>query len=239
MYFSKKLSLLFVACPKTGSSSVEAYLMKIDPSGEMFSLTLNDKKITSKDMHYGVVGHAYAWELKQALGDEIYNSLHVIGMVRHPYDKLISSYYFAKSQSILKVLKWRGEKNLLKRKIKGLISHTAPKILPISLWVLLYPMKTSYQYFFDKKSNRIVKYLGRTDNLNEDLRVILKTIGINQNLEIPHQNKSNHKSRDHYFKNGWIKNHLLKKYAKDIELYKIADNEMKELHKKKAEVNEE
>ena len=62
MYFSKKLSLLYIACPKTGSRSIESHLMKIDANGEKHGITLKNKKITSKDMHYGVVGHARAWE---------------------------------------------------------------------------------------------------------------------------------------------------------------------------------
>lgn len=229
MYYSRKLQLLFIASPKTGSMSIEESLVKLDPKGELHSITLSDKQITSKDTHYGVLGHARAWEIKEALGDKNYNQLQVFGMVRHPFDKLISSYYFVKSSKILAPLKWRGEKNLLSRKIKGIISHTAPKILPFIIWVLIAPMKTNYDYFFDKNGVRIVKYLGRTDYLDQDLRKILKRIGITENIEIAHINKSSHKSRDHYFKNGWIKKYLTKKYAKDIKLYKIAEKEMNEL----------
>ena len=230
MYFSEKLSLLYIACPKTGSSSIESFLMKLDSSGNNFKIEINNKLITSKEMHYGVVGHAHAWEFKEALGEQIYNQLHVFGMVRHPFDKLISSYYYAKSLKISSVLKWKGEKNMFIRKIKGLISHTAPNILPLSLWILFFPMKTSHQYYFDKNGNRIVQYLGRTDHLNEDLKLILKAIGISENIDVPHSNKSKHKSRDHYFKNKWIKNHLSKKYAKDLELYQLAEQEIKKMH---------
>jgi hypothetical protein len=227
MYYSKKLSLLFIASPKSGSTSVEKYLMEVDSSGENHSVTLDLKKITAKDVYYGIVGHARAWELKEAMGEDIYNQLQIFGFVRHPFDKLVSSYFFNKKLKLLSTFNKTGDNKLLLRKLKGLLTLLAPKLLPIDIWVLLFPMKTSHDYFFDKKGNRIVQYLGRTDHLNEDLFSILKNIGITSTLNIPHINQSQHKTRDQYFKNRWIKNYLLKKYAKDIELYKIAEEEMK------------
>jgi hypothetical protein len=84
-------------------------------------------------MYYGVVGHGHAWEFKIALGDEYYNQLRVFGMVRHPFDKLISSYFYSRSQSVFQVFEWKGEKNMLKRKVKGFISFVLPRILPLSI----------------------------------------------------------------------------------------------------------
>lgn len=231
MYYSKNLSLLFIASPKSGTKSVHKYLLKIDPDGERHSITLDNKKLTSQDMFYGVVGHARAWELKKALGDH-YNKLNVFGFVRHPFDKLISSYFFNKSIKLTTAFKIKGKKKLFLRKLRAFLSFLAPKILPIDIWALLFPMKTSRDYFFDQHGNRIVQYLGRTDHLNEDLVVILKEIGITHNANIPHINKSKHKSRSHYFNNRWIKQYLNKKYSKDLELYRTVEKEMRELHQK-------
>jgi hypothetical protein len=232
MYFSKKLSLLFIACPKTGSTSIESYLTDLEPNGHKFKIILDDREITSKEMHYGAIGHAHAWEFKKALGEEMYNQLHIFGMVRHPFDKLISSYFFSKSKPIAIAFKNKGKKHLLKRKLQTLISFITPKILPISIWSLLFPMKTCHDYFYDKEGNRIVKYLGRTDHINHDLDLILKEIGIITDLKIPHINKSNHKNRDHYFNNKLIRNYLNKKYERDIKLYQLVEEEMNKLKMK-------
>jgi hypothetical protein len=226
MFFSEKYNLLFIACPKTGSKSVKKLLLEIDPNGLYNTIEYNGLKITSKDMHYGMVVHARAWEFKNALGDDNYNSLMVFGMVRHPFDRLVSSYFHNKSQSITQVFGWKGEKNLLKRKIKGAISHTLPKILPITIWVFIYNMKSNYDYFFDKKGNRIVKYIGRTDHMTEDLKKVLSIKGIKLESEAPHVNTTSHKSHQKYFKSKWIKNYLSKKYKRDVELYRIAEKEM-------------
>lgn len=229
MYFSKKLSLLFIACPKTGSTSVESYLMDIDPDGQKFRIRFEDLEITSKDVHSGVIGHARAWELKEALGDDMYNKLHVFGLVRHPFDKLISSYFFSKSKKVSEAFKFKGKKKIVKRVFTGVLTFSAPKILPIGLWAILFPMKTSYEYFHDKNGQRIVKHLGRTDYLKQDVDFILKNIGIAYQSSMPHINKSAHKHRDHYFKNKWIRKYLSTKYANDILLYNSVEQEINEL----------
>jgi hypothetical protein len=230
MYYSKKLSLLFIGSPKSGCFSVQKHLMKLDENGQTGKLSMDHKEITSKDMYYGVVGHSRAWELKEAMGENAYNQLHVIGFVRHPFDKIISSYFFNKKIKLSDTLKIKGEKRILIRKIKGVLSCIAPKILPIGIWALIFPMKTNYEYFFDKKGNRIVKYLGRTDCLNEDLLVILNNINIISVNDIPHINQSKHKTRDQYFKNAWIKKKLSKKYSQDLNLYHLIQKEMLEIH---------
>jgi hypothetical protein len=221
--------MLFIACPKTGSKSVKKLLNEIDPNGFNHKIVYRGLEITSKDMHYGMVAHARAWEFKNALGSENYNSLMVFGMVRHPFDRLVSSYFHNKSQSITQVFGWKAEKNLLKIQIKGAISHTLPKILPISIWVFIYNMKTNYDYFFDREGNRIVEYMGRTDHMTEDLKKILSVKGIHLESDAPHVNTTRHKSHHKYFKSKWIKNYLTKKYKKDVELYEIAEKEMNSL----------
>jgi hypothetical protein len=72
LYFSEKISLLFIACPKTSSTSVESYLMDLDPSGQRFRISHDDIEITSEDVHHVVIGHARAWDLKEALGEMIF-----------------------------------------------------------------------------------------------------------------------------------------------------------------------
>jgi hypothetical protein len=44
MYYSKKLSLLFIGSPKSETRSVEKHLMKIDADGQTVSLAMGHKK---------------------------------------------------------------------------------------------------------------------------------------------------------------------------------------------------
>ena len=50
MFYSKNMKFSFIACPKTGSTSVESYLTKLDPDRGKFSITINDRIITGNDI---------------------------------------------------------------------------------------------------------------------------------------------------------------------------------------------
>jgi hypothetical protein len=150
-------------------------------------------------------------------------------MVRHPFDKLISSYFYSKSKKISEAFKFKGKKNIIKRKFTGVLTFLAPIILPIGIWALFFPMKTNYGYIYDKNGVRIVKYLGRTDYLKQDVDLILRKIGISSNFSMPHINQSRHQHRDYYFKNRLIRNYLNRKYKRDIQLYQLVEEEMKNL----------
>lgn len=238
MFYSKTHKLLFIASPKSGSTSVEKLLLSIDQNGERSSMTFDDKKYTGKDTYSGRFGHARALEIYDAIGSEKYENLHVFGFVRHPFDKLISSYHFNNKIDLfgpfrtLGKIEIKGKKRLLTRVISGFISRLATRILPLSIWVLIFPMKTSYEYFHDRNGNRIVEYLGRTDSLNDDLKIILNDIGIDVTDRIPHVNRSEHKDWSYYLKFQSIRKYLEKKYKKDIELYESVEKEMALLQKK-------
>lgn len=232
MFYSKTHNLLYIASPKSGSTSVEKYMLTIDETGETHSMTINGKKYKGDDVHFGIMGHARAWEICEAIGSDEYEKLQVFGFVRHPFDKLISSYHFNKSISPVDALKIKGNRRLLRRQINGFISRVSTQILPFSIWALIFPLKTSYEYFHDKSGNRIVEYLGRTDSLNDDLKIILNDIGIDAADKIPHVNRSEHKDWSHYLKFRPIRKYLEKKYKKDILLYETVAEEMALLQEK-------
>lgn len=75
MFFSNKHNLLYIASPKTGSTSIEEALKNLDPSGEQQKIKISHLEITGTDLDQGIIGHARARELKKALGDGNYNKL--------------------------------------------------------------------------------------------------------------------------------------------------------------------
>lgn len=228
MFYSKKLNLLFIACPKTGSTSIEKYLQEIDNNGETHSITINNKTFEGSDFPYHRVGHARAIDIKRTIGEKKYNNLNVFGMVRHPFEKLISTYFFSREGNLRKSFIKNGEVKVDSKRIRTFLSRLFAKIFPISFWAIIFPMKTSFEYFHDESGNRIVNFLGRTDNLNQDLIVILRKLGVEVDDNIPHVNKSKHGSTDDYFK-GFLKYYVGRKYEKDLKLYLRVVEEMKKI----------
>ena len=220
MFFSKKYNLLFIASPKTGTVSIHEALENLDPSGERRKIKIGNKEVTSKDLDQGIIGHARARELKKALGEDNYNKLHTIAFIRNPYSKLVSSYFFNKTNSLSLAFHFKGKKNKLKRSINYFLTTLFAKLLSFKIWALLYPYRSNLSYLTDYDGTLIVKHIGRTEYLNEDFHSIMKSLNIDtKDIQVGKKNTSNHKTYDNYFKSVWFKKKMYKKMKLDIDLY--------------------
>ena len=220
MFFSKKYNLLFIASPKSGTVSIHEALENLDPSGERRKIKIGNKDITSKDLDQGIIGHARARELKNALGNDEYYKLHTIAFIRNPFSKLVSSYFFNKTNLLSHAFHIKGKKNKLKRSINYFLTTLFAKVLPFKIWALLYPYRSNLSYLTDYDGTIIVKHIGRTEYLNEDFHSIMKSLHIDtKDIQVGKKNTSNHKTYDNYFKSAWFKKMMYKKMKLDIDLY--------------------
>ena len=216
MFYSKKYNLLYIASPKTGTVTVHDILEKLAPDGKRREIiTKEGRVIRSKDLRSRIMGHAPAREIKEALGEQ-YNELNTFAFIRHPYSKLVSSYFFNRKHSLLKRKEIKG----IKSKIKTFLTILFAKIIPFKLWVFLYPYKSNIKYIMDYNGKRIVKYIGRTEHLDNDLSYILERLGFDtKSLTIKKLNASKHLNYEYYFK-GKIFNFLVNlKFKRDLEIY--------------------
>jgi len=222
MFHSKNHSLLFIAAPKTGSTSVESCLSEIIQDGTRFRIDLPDKTITSADVSSPSLGHAKAIEFKDVLGATSYNSLFVFGFVRDPIEKVVSSYFFTRSGKLRDAFSIRTEKSKPIMVIRQVISILAARILPLWLWSLMYKMRDCHSYFTDNEGSIIVDCLGSTNRLSLDLLAILDQCGIEVPEQlVPHTNTSVHRRpEDYWFFRFWIPL-LRKRYAADLALFRL------------------
>ena len=232
MFYSSRHNLLFIAAPKTGSTSVEDCLLKLDPDGQRFRITLPERTIDSSQVRYSL-GHATASELRQLLGAERYDSMITVGFVRHPIEKLMSAYHFSRGRKLAHVIGVRTAKSKWALASKRVIAILMARILPFPVWSRIYPMKRCSDYFLDDSGALIVKYLGNTNRLANDLKQILRMEGIEiAEVEVPHLNRSNHGGQcTTALGTGFLET----KYADDIKLFELVKDHVVSLEQLRTE----
>lgn len=226
MFYSERLNLLFIASPKTGSTSVESFLLKLDPDGERFRISIEDRVIDSSHVKTDSLGHATAIEFKQVLGAVKFNSLRTFGFVRDPFEKVVSAYFFTRTGSLIGAFGIRTAKSKWRLVSKRVVSILAARLLPFSVWAYLFPMKKCSDYFLNNAGRLMVDYLGATRRLNHDLQAILNDLDLDVGaVDVPHLNTSNHESVQKYLqKDGVLYRRLARKYADDLRLYELVKN---------------
>ena len=103
-------SFIYIKNKKVASTSVEAYFEKycLDPNK-----SYNQKHyISSCKSKYGIIGyrgygkndpiffnHMNACEIKDRIGDDIFNKYFKFCVIRNPYDKMVSKYFMFKNEN--------------------------------------------------------------------------------------------------------------------------------------------
>ena len=231
MIYSQTLNLLYIAVPKTGTTSVERAIRKIDPKIEFNGLTLGEIVIKGIDLKKGVLGHARAKEIKEVVPEDFFKRLNILATIREPRSKLVSAYFFTKNNKLIKskYIKIRSVR-LFINEVKYVLGVLLAKLLPFQLWAFLYPYRSNCSYIFDDKGNRLVNYIARTEYLDTDIKLIFTKLGFDiSNLEIEILNTSKHKDYSLYYKNRLFNKLISKRMKKDINFYQEVGLEIREL----------
>jgi len=218
MFYSNKHNLLVIGIPKTGTVSVQNALLEyLDSEGQIHSIIIDGMAYKSESFSQGIVNHARAKEYKAVLGDDQYNKLITIAFIRNPYAKLVSAYHFTKSNP---VFMWhRGTKKRLRRTLSYTLGVITSKLLPFSLWIYIYPYRSSSSYIQDSSGRCIVSYVGSTENLEEDLNKFLREVNIlgrDKAIKMQRLNTSNHNHYKQYYKSKWTRELAYRKMKSDI-----------------------
>jgi hypothetical protein len=204
MIISHKHQFIFIRIPKTASTSIEIELSRIcgpkdiitpisfknDPQNKVDdykrpqkfkkdfrSLSASDWLriiLRKKPLNYQ---HAHAIQIRKLVGKDVWDHYFKFCFVRNPFDRAISLYYWT-------IKNWQNK-------------H--PENLPeINDYILRLPeskLSTWSRYTIDNKI--AMDFIGRYENLNEDLAFIEQKIGI-PHLVLPHAKSGNRKDPRHY-----------------------------------------
>jgi len=191
MLISEQHKILYVAVPKTATTSIQEWLRTEDSS------FIDPKAAFGRSIN--LWDHSTAFQAQQKLGKDYYDSLEVIAFLRHPIFRIISSYNFyrmgAKRHSLFY---WHPNASFL-RYVISTAQILSAQILPIRLWALLHPYMDNKRYFTDNNGNIIVDHIGRYESLADDLKCISEKLELDVDIsKLPNLNVS--KTSDQEFK---------------------------------------
>lgn len=204
MVISLENRYIFIAVPKTGTTSIQKFLLKHDPTAKRYRIEIEGKK-------YSFGEHDTALQIKRELGGD-YSKFRTFGFIRNPHSRIVSSYFFYKNGKPIT----SGNKNPWPAWIRTLYA----RVMPFEIWALSYPYKSNIEHFVDEKNNLIVDFIGTFENLHYDLAKIFNSLGLDLPVEeLPHTNKSTHSLVKEYFRNKNFNKSVSRIIREDLNFY--------------------
>lgn len=215
MIISLKNKYIFICVSKTGTTSIERFLLDNDPSAQQ-----NKVSIDGEEIHF--YKHITALEVKNRLGKK-YNDFYVFSFIRNPCSQWVSSYFFNKKGAFFE----NGKKVLwVKNTTWGsILKVLAAKLLPFKLWMLLNPKSNAQTNFLtDESGNIIVSRIGLYENLQNDFKIVIDEVGVDVSESyLPVRNKSKKVDYEKYCAGFIFKKLFRNKIEKDLNLYQRID----------------
>lgn len=203
MPHSKSLSTIFVAIPKTGTTSLISALKKLQKNSDNGELSLLKDQITPEfrvkyglnslnDSSPGRAKHLSAVQLKYILGDEEFDRCFKFSVVRNPWARVVTRYFYThvnnepSAEGKIRRGTTRKFHNLsFESWVEKRWKHLKEKNKQIG----------QLQKLVDIDGKILVDYVGRLESIQQCLDDICEKIGV-ERMQMPHVNTSG--KRAHY-----------------------------------------
>lgn len=207
---SEKYNFIFFHVPKAAGSSISKALNESLRN----DVLANDKNNAFKKFlsQKGRIWHNHATseEVKEYLGNELYQSYFKFCFVRNPFDRLVSLYHYTKQKE---VIIYKKNKLKLPKFSKQIIDAGS-----FENWIKAGNLgSTQTKFLSDNKGEFLVDFVGRSENLQADFSYICGVLGI-QNTILPQVNVSKHDDFKKYY-NEDTKEIVSNWFKKDLELF--------------------
>jgi glycosyltransferase involved in cell wall biosynthesis len=188
MLYSEGRKFVFVAVPKTGTTSIQDRLQEVDPD------LMRNKVHDAQGALVTVPTHATALEIRKIMGPRA-QEFTFVAFLRDPCDVLVSKYHFyrsgreAREHGLFPTARPENRGFHLGRTLRVL----SAQILPLSLWARVYPFPSSSSYITDEAGHLIVEQIGTTEHLQQDALRIFGAFGYTpEELHLDMANRSDY-----------------------------------------------
>lgn len=188
--------LIFVHLPKTGGTMLRQLLDELESATWSFQLQMGGRYTTTGANAHDAVGNFYEKDVA-----------YKFGFVRNPFDWYVSRYhYFIKKQEV--------EKGVSKGSDLGLYGEDFCKKVPSFKDHIMYGtennknnnfwMSQLYEKMFYHQGQLYMDYIGKLENIQQDINKVLENCSIPFNVDIEEFNKFsgnsfvNSSKHDHY-----------------------------------------
>lgn len=195
---------VYIHIPKTGGSSIEKFL-NLQNKDKLWSTT---DFLISKNIKYAFQHLPISLIKTYFLNTKDFNSYFKFTFVRHPYDRCLSEFF------------WLANVKAPNNQKRDLSSGA------FSFWLLTYYNQprndhnlNQSDFILDENGNIIVNFIGKLENINEDLNKIIKILNINKPIsELGYENKNNinYNKNEYLTKNN--KDLIYIRFKKDFEI---------------------
>ncbi|MEL7035840.1 MAG: sulfotransferase family 2 domain-containing protein [Cyanobacteria bacterium J06592_8] len=209
---SYRYKCIFVHIPKTGGTSIEDLVWPKSEDRIESNLCRGFVKPYCNKYQTGGLQHLLGRQIKQEVGENIFNSFFKFTIIRNPWEKAISQFSYMKKRQDLRDWIGMSEDDCFKKYL-SLIQKKAHV-----QW------EPQYKFVFDEQGKQIVDFVGRLENFENDAYKILDKIGMRTKIlgirvkKIPHNNKSNRLHYTEYY-DAESKEIIEDLYRQDIEVF--------------------
>lgn len=193
---------IFVHIPKTGGTSIESIIWPDREKRTTADLYMGLVDRFSNKYQTGGLQHLLARQIRQEVGDAVFNEYFKFAIVRNPWDRAVSQYVYMSKRADLR------------RYIGMRQGATFKEYLGLIRQKMHVQWEPQINFLRDTDGTNLVDYVGRFETFNDSVNEILSKIGITS-AEIPHEKKGSRGSYHDYYDDESIET-VAKFYADDI-----------------------
>ncbi|WP_226397929.1 sulfotransferase family 2 domain-containing protein [Synechococcus sp. MU1648] len=204
---------IFIHIPKCGGTSVEDVIWPKDQGRTEQDLWMGFVTRFENKYQTGGLQHLLAWQVRQEVGSDAFDSYYKFTFVRNPWDRIVSQFAFMQRRPDL--MEYLGMKS--DTEFKSYL-----ELIRLKEHVQWTPQ---VRFFLDQDGSVLVDRIGRLESFGEDCAQVFAALGLKAGLLAGHANRSKRQSFQHYYSDREAIEMVADIFAEDIEFlgYKFVD----------------